>query len=222
MLLFAMKLLIPSFHGAYKITTASLACQLMKSSFHVVQMGFRVGSSNDLEVKFPKVVLPTLKIPLMHRNLWIRLCQCSYEAHFNLWLLQKVWKKTTSELQNKRQCLQVTFRYEKAYFQSTKHPFLHVLRKHLFWKHAFLSCFSSECQTSFAAIQWFLQNDKLKMKVLKYNNANFPLFFISDMILSHSFIDIMKMDLEMDLDFMEMEQTYDCVEVLEPLSDYQK
>lgn len=60
------------------------------------------------------------------------------------------------------------------------------------------------------------------MKVLKYNNANFPLFFISDMILSHSFIDIMKMDLEMDLDFMEMEQTYDCVEVLEPLSDYQK
>lgn len=60
------------------------------------------------------------------------------------------------------------------------------------------------------------------MKVLKYDNANFPLFFISDMILSHSFIDIMKMDLEMDLDFMEMEQTYDCVEVLEPLPDYQK
>ena len=52
------------------------------------------------------------------------------------------------------------------------------------------------------------------MNVLKYINAVFPSFFISFLILHHSFIDI--------LSFKKMEQNYDHVEVLKSSSHNQK
>ena len=41
----------------------------------------------EIFASFPR----RLKIALLCRNLWVRLCQCSYETSFNLWPFQKVW-----------------------------------------------------------------------------------------------------------------------------------
>ena len=75
-------------------------------------------------------------------------------------------------------------------------------------------CFPSKRQISAIAMEWFPENHKLDMKVLKCNNVISPLsfYFRSDFKSFTDYIGLLSM----------MRHIYDCLEILKSLLDDQK